>query len=249
MIGAKNYIKNWDEVIAHILSCYPNEGGGIVTTDDIFHPFENIAEDKLTGFEFPPSELAGVDVKCILHSHPYDPNVTQLSDPRIPSKTDLEGQILTDVEWAIVVTEGENVTQPLFWGDHTHRPDLFNREFIHSAQDCLAFMVDWQYKNYGLKLPMFPRHFDWFDEGEDHIEQEHEGWGFVDVTHLPEAKGDVVFYRIQSKVVNHVSVVIEPNQVAHHLFGRFPKSEPAGVWSKYAVKRIRHKTNPAHTTT
>lgn len=244
---AENYIKNWDEVVKHILKCYPNEGGGIVTSDNIFHPIDNVSETPLTGFEFHPREIAGVDVKCILHSHPYDQHNPPPDDPRTPSKTDLIGQINTGVEWAIVVTEGENVTQPTFWGDYKHRPPLMEREFIHSAQDCLAFMCDWQYREYGLELPMFPRNFDWFQEGEDHMEQQYEGWGFVDATHLPEAKGDVVFYRIQSKVVNHVGVITAPNRVAHQLFGRFPKSEPTAIWSKYIVKRIRHKTNPAMT--
>jgi len=245
---AENYIQNWDEVVKHVLECYPNEAGGIVTTDNIFHPIANVSETPLTGFEFHPREMIEKDVKCILHSHPYDPNAAPEDDPRIPSKCDLEGQINTDIEWAIVVTEGENVTPPIFWGDYDHRPDLFNREFIHSVQDCLAFMCDWQYKEYGLKLPMFPRHFDWFQEGEDHMEQQYEGWGFKDVSHLPQEKGDVVFYRIQSQVVNHVAVVAEPNVVVHQLYGRFPKTEPYEVWAKYIVKRIRHSSHPSFKT-
>lgn len=245
LIMTYNYISNWQDCVDHILSCYPEEGGGIVTTNNLFIPIVNISETPLDTFEFAPVELARDDVKCILHSHPYDPNVALDHDPRIPSKTDMQGQIDTAVEWAIVITEGENVTQPVFWGDYSHRPDLFDREFIHNAQDCLAFMSDWQYKNFGLELPRLARDFDWFEQGFDYMEDVLEPWGFVDVTHLPEEKGDVVFYKIQSSVVNHLGVIIEPNRVAHHLFGRFPKSEPTAIWAKYAMKRIRHKTNPA----
>ena len=242
-----NYIFNWEECKAHILSCYPNEGGGIVTSDNIFHPIENISEHPIDGYEFGPQELAGVDVKCILHSHTYDPHKPPSHDPRTPSKTDLQGQIDTDVEWAIVVCEGENVTQPIFFGDYDHRPELFGeREFIHNIQDCLSFMSDWQYKNFGLKLPAFPRDFYWIEKDEDHIEASWPSWGFVDVSHLPQATGDVILYKFNADVTNHVSVVVEPNRVAHHLPRRFPKSEPYAIWSKYIVKRIRHVTNPAY---
>lgn len=242
---ATNYIANWDETVEHILSCYPNEGGGFITSDNIFHPVANVSETPLTGFEFHPRELIDHDVKCILHSHPYDQHNPPLDDPRIPSKCDMEGQINTDVEWAIVVTEGENVTPPLFWGDYDHRPDLFNREFIHSIQDCVCFMYDWQYQKFGLKLPFFPRNFDWFETGEDCLEEFYPKAGFVDVSHLPPAVGDVVFYKIQAQVANHVGVVVAEHVVAHQLFGRFPKTEPMEKWERYIVKRIRHSSNPS----
>lgn len=244
---ASNYIKNWDECTAHILSCYPNEGGGIVTSDNVFHPIENCSETPEDTFEFHPRELAGVDVKCILHSHVYNQHLPPSHDPRIPSKTDMEGQQLTDVEWAIVVTEGENVTQPVFWGDYSHRPDLWDREFIHNTQDCLGFMSDWQYKEFGLELPFQPRNFDWFQNGENFIEDVVEPWGFVDVSHLPQAKGDVVFYKVESAVPNHLGVIVADGVVAHQLYGRFPKTEPYAKWHKYVTRRVRHRTNPAFT--
>lgn len=240
-----NYIANWEECVRHILECYPNEGGGIVTTDNVFHPIENISETPLTAFEFPPSELIGVDVKCILHSHPYDPDNPPGDDPRIPSKADMQGQIDTDVEWAIVVTEGENVTPPVFWGDYDHRPDLFDREFIHNVQDCLAFVSDWYYKEYGIKMGLFARDFYWFEDGKNHLEEQYKAWGFEEVSpDEPQMKGDVLMYSIQSKVINHIGVVTEPNRVAHHLYSRFPKSEPYQIWHKYVTRRVRRKSLP-----
>lgn len=241
---AENYISNWQDVVSHILSCYPEEGGGIVTSDNIFHPITNVSDTPLGAFEFHPRELIGKDVKCILHSHPYDQYAPPGDDPRIPSKCDMESQIATDVEWAIVVTEGENVTQPVFWGDYTHRPPLFNREFIHNIQDCVSFMYDWQYEKFGLELPFFPRDFDWTENGEDCLEVFYPQAGFVDVSHLPPVVGDVIFYKIQCDKSNHVGVVIDENTVAHQLFGRFPKTEPMEKWQRYISRRIRHSSNP-----
>lgn len=238
---AQNYVTNWRTCQAHILSCYPNEGGGVVDKKNKFHPLENLAENKKSAFEPAPVDFS--DVRCVLHSHTYNPLETQFDDNRVPSIQDMKGQIDTDVEWAIVVCEGENVTPPFFWGDYDHRPPLMEREFIHSVQDCLCFMQDWQYKNSGLKLPMFPRKPDWFTSGEDHMMDQYKGWGFNKVADGDRKKGDVIFYRIQSSVVNHIGVVLDENTVAHHLYGRFPKVEPFTVWHKYIYQIIRHVTN------
>lgn len=246
---ADNYIKNYDAVIQHMLKCYPEEGAGVVTKSGMFIPIENIAEDKLHSFQIDPTVMETYDVRAILHSHVYDPHDIEANrmmvDPRIPSLADLAGQIETDVEWGICICEGQNVTDPIWFGDYDHRPPLMDREFIHSIQDCLEFMKDWQYKEYGLKLPSQPRNFDWFEKGQNFFEDCYEAWGFVDVSDQPQARGDVVFYKIRGPVTNHIGVIVEPELVAHHLFGRFPVVEPLAVWKKYITKRIRHKTNPA----
>lgn len=235
-----NYIKNWDEVVAHMLKVYPEEGAGFVTMDNTFYPAENLAENKMEAFEFDPLMLSDYDVKCIIHSHPYDRLVKLEHDPRSPSKADLQGQIDTAVEWAIVLTEGENVTDPLFWGDYNHRPPLMNRDFIHNIQDCLSFVSDWLYKECGFKMPAHAHNPDWIERGENHFEELYKGWGFVDVTHLPAERGDLVFYNMLASIPSHIGVMAEPNMVTHHMPRRLPVLEAYSVWKKYATRRIRH---------
>lgn len=237
---AENYIKNWDDVVKHVLNCYPEEACGIVTTDNVFIPYDNVSANPKETFELDSSALVDHDVKCILHSHVYDPNVELDHDPRIPSKLDMQGQVDTDVEWAIVVTEGENVTPPYFFGDYSHRPPLMDREFIHCIQDCLCFMADWQYKERGIELPSCPRDWDWFQKGDDFIEKLFGEWGFVDVTHLPEERGDVNLYSIRAECTNHIGVVLEPNLHVHHFPNRMPEVVHSSVWERHFVKRIRY---------
>lgn len=271
---ASNYITNFQDCVDWMLKCYPNEGAGIVTTDNRFVAIANDAANPLNSFSFSTAAVLEThQVKAIIHSHTYDPNDEEalrvMMDPRIPSKADLTGYLElnkmasqfygkeTNIEWGIVICEGQNVTEPTWFGNYDHRPDLMDREFIHSIQDCLEFMKDWQYKEYGLKLPIFPRTYDWFMEGEledgthrpaeNHFEEQYEKWGFVDVSHLPQARGDVVFYKIRASVTNHIGVIVQPNLVAHHLYSRLPVTEPFAIWAKYNTKRIRHKTNPAYT--
>jgi proteasome lid subunit RPN8/RPN11 len=251
MTTATNYISNWQDVIDHMLKVYPEEGCGIVTDDNLFIAYDNIADDKLRSFSIDPMALVENKVKAIIHSHPYDPDKPPTEDPRIPSKADMQGQIDTAVEWGIVITEGENVTIPFWFGDRSHRPSLMDREFIHSSQDCLAFMTDWMYKEYNIDLPYYPRDFDWFldytrDDGTKHIpenllEEQAQAWQAIDITSEPRKRGDVVFYKIRSPVVNHCGVMLDENTVAHHMFGRFPVQEPYAIWDKYVVKRYKLK--------
>lgn len=236
-----NYITNWQDVVTHMLSVYPEEGCGYVSSDNVFTPCANVADDRLNTFKINPKELIGVDVKAIIHSHTYDSKKFLDHDPRIPSKQDIIGMINSGVEWGIVITEGENVTQPIWFGDRNHRPDLYDREFIHTAQDCLAFMTDWMYKEYGVDLPYHPRDFDWFEKGENHFEEQYENWGFVDVTDQPRQRGDVTFYKIRARVVNHIGVMLDEHTVGHHLFGKYPSKEPYSKHAKYCTRRIRLK--------
>lgn len=236
---ATNYIKNWSDVVGHVIACYPEEACGVITAENVFIPCMNEAEDKKASFAIDPSVLLEHDVKCILHSHTYDPNVPLELDPRIPSAADLQGQIDTDLEWAVVVCEGENVSQPFFWGDYDHRPPLMEREFIHCVQDCLVFVTDWLYKECGFRMPMYSREWDWNEKGKNHFEELFEEFGFEDVSHLPEQRGDLLFYKIRCDVVNHIGVVVAPGMTAHHLAGRFPVVEPSTKWAKYITKRIR----------
>lgn len=240
-----NYIKNWEDVVSHILSCYPNEGGGVILKDNTFVPLTNRSDTPRFAYDISTSDWAEYadDIKAVLHSHATDPTERLVDDPRIPSKADMQGQLDTDVEWAIVVTEGENVTEPVWFGNPEHRPDLMDREFIHSIQDCLEFMRDWQFKEYGLVLPSFPRNYDWFEKGENHFEDQYEAWGFYDATNELEARGDVLFYSFDSDVVNHIGVVPEPGLVVHHPFNKKPVVEPQRKYRTRFRRRIRHKTS------
>lgn len=240
MTIAFNYIENWQDVIDYMLAKYPEEGCGYVTKDNQFVPMENLAEDKINCFDMNSSILIEVpDIKAIIHSHTYDPNKPPEVDPRTPSKADMQGQIDTNVEWGIVVTEGENVVIPFWFGDKSHRPPLMEREFIHSTQDCFAFMADWMYKEYKVDIPTIPREYDWFLKGENYFDNQYQEWEFEDVTNEKRIRGDVVFYRIRSDVVNHIGVMVDENTVVHHLFGRLPVKEPYEIWAKYVTRKVR----------
>lgn len=237
-----NYIKNWDVLVAHVLAEYPNEACGIINTKNMFIPCKNIAEDPLHTFQIESKVWAKNKVKAVIHSHPYATSKEHEVDPRSPSKADMQGQIDTDVEWGIVVTEGENVTDPVWWGNRDHRPKLMEREFIFNIQDCLAFAADWLHIEHNINLPYMPRDVWWTDTDEDYISQNFALWGFVDVTNEERRRGDVALYTIKAKVINHISIFTDNNNIVHHQFNRMPKAESFAVWNKYCNKIIRHRS-------
>lgn len=238
-----NYITNWLECQQHIIKNYPNEAGGIITQEGVFIPLENVSKEPNKYFEIDARDWIrnSSNIRAMLHSHVYDSNEVLEYDPRIPSVQDQISQLATAVEWAIVVSDGNHVSEPVWFGDKDHRPPLMDREFLHSIQDCTAFMKDWLYQEYGIELPSPPpRELGWYQQGYNFIEDLYEEWGFEDVTGQEYQRGDVVFLQIQSKVVNHVGVMADPYTMAHHLIGRRPVIERLDKWNKYTRRIVRH---------
>jgi proteasome lid subunit RPN8/RPN11 len=271
MESAPNYIVNWNEVVHHFIKAWPNEACGYVTGDNVFVPCENSADDPLNDFLIKEDVFLGVEPKCIIHSHTIDnsypiwrqplpehwgteitkENIKDIKfrdeewDPRAPSASDLQGQIDTDCEWAICVVSKDDCSQPFFWGDFDHRPDLLQRQFIYSMNDCLSFMCDWYYKAYGLRLPNVAREYIFWREANTIFEDNFRKLGFVDVTHLPPEIGDVLLWTYRSKSISHCGIWTLYG-VAHHLAGGLPSVLPlekVKEWNKYLAKRVRHTSN------
>lgn len=228
---------DWAKANEHMLSCYPKEGVGYFK-DGVFYPLTNLSEDMDT-FEVDETVLL-LEPDLLVHSHNvkrYGPH----QDPREPSFQDLLGQINTGVEWAIIPTDGQECSQPVRWGNPTSRPPLLDREFIHSVQDCLSLMQDAFYQKYGIILPSQPRTPDWWLQGHDYMTQLYQDWGFnrVELSELKE--GDVLFYTVRSKVVNHLGMYVGDGQVLSHWYGRVSNIEPYARWARYVTFAARHK--------
>jgi hypothetical protein len=214
----------------HFITCWPEEGVGYIK-DDQFFPLENLAENKQLSFKVDPAFLLQ-QPDVLLHSHTTGHIVLDV-DPRSPSYEDLEGQIKTDIEWGICVTDGEVCEDPLYWGNPNRRPDLLEREFIFNLQDCYSLVQDWFFVEHGIELPNGPRTPFWNTEGDDHLTERFEAFGFsrVDVKELE--RGDVLFYKIRSQVPNHLGVYLGDGQVLSHFYGRVSCVESFGKWANY----------------
>lgn len=207
----------------HVLSEYPKEACGIITEGNQFVPCENIHSDPLHFFQIDDSVFLKYKIKAILHSHP---------DGKLePSAQDMQGQIDTNVEWGIAVTDGREVSSILYWGKNI--PPLIGREFRHGVSDCYSLARDYFKLEKNIELPEFPRDNEWWKNGENLYEEHIEEAGFrrLKVDEEPEPN-DVVLMAISSEVCNHAAILIDGGLLLHHLTNRLSRREPAAPWRK-----------------
>lgn len=258
------YAKAYADARIHAREVYPEESCGLIVKGEYIR-CDNIAKDpefheednkdctcRLCSFEISPSVYAQHvnDVDVIVHSHP--------NGPHYPSKLDMEAQLQTGKEWAIIALDAERVsTRPVCWGGEIQ--PLLGREFMHGVTDCYSIIQDafalgkdklaeqgihgWPYDP--INLPHAPREDGWWEGEADLYIENFERAGFEIVKGDPRP-GDVFLTSVRSKKNNHGGILIGDGLIVHHLPERLSRREPAGLWGRSANIWLRHKgTNDA----
>lgn len=220
----------------YFLSKYPEEGVGYIKKG-VFYPCENLAEDKIHSFEIDSSILLKKP-DVIIHSHTITSGYR--GDPHEPSREDLAGQIATDCEWAICVTDGQVCEDPLYWGNPKNRPPLLERQFIHNIQDCFCLVQDWYYAERKIILPNLPRDPHWY-ETENHIEDKYAEWGFEETDGKDMKVGDLILFKVRSPVANHLGVYVGDGKMMTHWLNRLSEVQTIGLWKDYITKVLRYR--------
>jgi proteasome lid subunit RPN8/RPN11 len=235
-------ISNKHEFLSHVLACYPQEACGLVLGDS-YKPCSNTSSSPYSSFELSPAVVAQhyEQITCVVHSHTQSPGVGSTFDPRAPSKEDMQAQQASALPFAIVYCDGLTVSEPIVFGDPDNRPELYEREFVFNAQDCLSLAADYYYQQHGILLPECPRDWDWFTKGEDLIAGHFEAYGFYEVTLEQARKSDAILFGIRGQVINHIGVYLGGNDLLHHEVNRLSRIDELSRWSKFIKKVIRHK--------
>ena len=216
---------------------YPLEACGFVlyqNGEHVFAPKKNISGNPKNEFEIDPLEypLDG-SLVAVVHSHP--------NGKREPSKSDMEGQLATNVAWGIVVTAPEFVSEILWWGRGVQTPGLMARPFRHGPSgsdgggDCYALIKDWYLLNRNIQLPEFPRTPDWWENGESMYVDGFKSAGFEQISESEIVPGDVFLSQVRSKVPNHGGIYLGAGLVFHHLHNRLSKRDTLPRWKKYVT--------------
>lgn len=236
-------INNFQQLKDYILSQYPKEACGLLV-DNTFIPVDNISETPETDFEINSIEYTKYDVQAIIHSHivtrdsPRD-EFGRMYDPRTPSMQDMQGQIITAKPWGILATDGENVTDPIFFGKSEPDP-LYERPFIHNIYDCYEAIRDWYKINSSIRMSSYPRPIFWFDYNPNFYEKYYKDEGFVRVEKGDEQFGDMVYFKIKTNYVNHAGIYLGDNTFFHHLYGRLSGDDNLSKWYKQYVYACRN---------
>lgn len=234
---------------AHAIAAYPHESCGLIVKDR-YIPCTNVAADKEKTFQISDAEIVkllgeGRAYDAVIHSHP--------NGPAYPSKDDMEQQIASGVPWGIVVTNGEDALDPIFWGDTLPIAPLIGREFRHGVADCYSLvrdafrlgkekmaeqdMPEWPFDP--IVMPEVARDDEWW-KGEDDLYTayfEKEGW--VPIQREEVRPGDGFLMKVRSDKLNHAGLYVGNNLILHHLPTRLSRREPAGIWARSADLWLR----------
>lgn len=239
-------IDNKGEMNAHFLSCYPEEGCGVVT-DNKFVPCDNVHETPEMDFRMRRGDYIKHEreagVQAIVHSHTVT-GETHRFDQRTPSMKDMQQQKATAVPWGIVACEGTNITIPLWFGLKVPAP-IEGRMYIPNVYDCLNCVCDYMKLEFDIDLPIFPRPIEWQTMNKNMITDGIEVSGFRRLpasTPLNDLQhGDFILFAIQSNTVNHCGIVTEDIMFLHQLQGRMAKKDHIARWDKQIKMYLRHK--------
>lgn len=224
----------------HVLSVYPEEAAALVVKGKVI-PVPNTSETPTETFSIAVRDFWAYkdDIDAVLHSHTYNLADPYLMDKRVPSKKDLATQMNHNKWWGISATEGEEVTEPLWFGFDREEP-YEGRMFIYNVSDCFELVRDYYRREYQHELPRFARDWNWNDDPEaDYFEDNWAKEGFTEVDWADIDVGDVVMFNIASDKVNHVGVYIGNDTVLHHLYGRLSGTETLSKWRRQVSRIVR----------
>jgi proteasome lid subunit RPN8/RPN11 len=196
----------------HALVEFPREACGLIVVKKgkaKYYPCTNIAEGEdsfvIEPREFTKHSLSG-DIVYVVHSHPTGQE---------PSEHDVA--ICNSLKIPYLIYYVEHNTFSLTYPEQYN--SLVGRDYEFGIRDCFEAARDW-YMLEGIITPPRAAHWkdDWWELGEDYIGKELTSWPFKRVQNIQ--YGDLLTFKVQSSVANHLAVYIDNDLIYHHAFGR-----------------------------
>lgn len=241
---------------AHARAEFPKESCGLVVAG-AYIPCTNVAADPLRDFEIDPAEQLAARSKgvleAVIHSHPFVPQSKDDKPVLWPTQSDMEGQLATNVPWAIVPLDEDSFANPIMWGDGLPMPALIGRSFVPGVTDCYSLIrdifrlgregcaaqgIDWPYEP--IELPEVARDAAWENDGKNLYVDHFKAFGFTEITFGEARPGDAFLISVNHTTLNHAGLLVGNNLLVQHLPLRLSRREPAGIWARAAVKWLRY---------
>lgn len=220
--------------LAHAAECKPLEACGVIA-DGKYWPLENKATEHDT-FVMDRAGYCRVssahEIQAIVHSHVYLPPSPSDGDRAMCEKLGLPWVI---VSWPLGT---HRVIEPC-----GYRAPLVGRKWAWGSHDCFGLIRDGFENETGILIPDFPRDWMWWKQGGNIIAEQFEQAGFVRLPPGTRARNaDVFGMRIESKVVNHLGLFIEPQSILHQLMGRpSARDTYGGFYQQVTELHLRHR--------
>jgi len=232
------------QIFAEAKEAYPEEAVWVITQAGC-RWVANTASDPRKTFSVSDQDMLQAyreGLVAIVHSHPNGPDC--------PSEADMRGQIDSGVPWGIICTDGNACLPITWWGEGIEKEPLIGRGFRHGITDCYSLIRDYYLVEQGIKLPEFPRSWNWWNEGQDLYTDGFPRAGFrrFDPDKEPPQEGDMWFAQLRSKVPNHGGIYLGDETILHHTTAnkavdssRLSKREPIHRWLPHITHWLRHE--------
>ena len=242
---------------AHAREVFPEPACGAVFGNGgghVYLPVTEISDRSRAGFRIEEGALrrreeARGPLLAVVLSHPFPEG--EDFDPLLftPSASQMRAQASLAVPFGIVVCSRQRCLKPFWFGDQCPIPPLLDRPFRHGVTDCYSLIRDWYRQERDVLLPEFPRDWDWWVEGLDLYRTGFGQAGFRPIDRAEAGAGDVVLFRMRSKVPNHGAVLLDSEWMVHHPASvrpydvmRVSRRDPVLRWTPHATHWIRHSS-------
>lgn len=198
-----------DRIKTEAIASYPNEAVWLVTKQGC-RQVDNIHSDPKNFFEVSAKDTLQAKKEgllAVVHSH--------CDRAPVPSQQDMAGQMVTNVPWGVLMTDGTNATDITWWGEETI-PPLEGRKFIHGVSDCYSLGRDYYRLHHDHDIGEVPRNWQWWDEGVDLIGHLAEERGFIDVSLSDIQEGDALLISIGHNFAHHCAIYLGNDLMIHH---------------------------------
>jgi len=248
-------MKAWTK---HVLKEFPKEACAYIVDGRIFpvenihpEPNEHFSVSKMDRFAASNGKITG-----FLHSHGGTPRqiAGKVWPIEWPSSADMSGWMKQNFlpdgtqtgheRWGISATEGENVTEPI-WFDEDYVAELEGRPFIGGIWDCYTAIRDWYRVKLGITLKNYPRGIDKWTDDFDLYEDNFRDCGFEEVDPRDVKPNDVVLYRLNSPQIIHGGIYLGDGRIFHQLNSEnltgLSGFADEGRWARHVAKYVRYK--------
>lgn len=224
-----------DAALELAYKCQPMESCGVVVADGTFIPVANLATEE-GHFIMDGRSFCKIDdernVRAIVHSHVAFPPIASDTDRVMCEKSGLPWVIVTWPSGHWNVIEPTGYTAP-----------LVGREWAWGSHDCYGLIRDGFRTYTGIELPDYRRDWLFWRRGEDIITSRISANGFHQLPlGSPPRHCDIFGLSINSDVINHLALFLEPDRILHQLYRQLSVRELyAGPWVENTRLHLRHE--------
>ncbi len=247
-----------DAMDAHALEAFPGEAFGAVFGSrdrPVYRPVAEVADNSRANFRVDEAALRRLEethgaLLAAVHTRSSTAAGNDDLDLSlfVPTAAEMRAQAALAAPFGVVVCDRSQCIDRFWFGDQCPPLPLLGRPFRHGVTDCYSLIRDYYRQERNVLLPDFPRDWNWWVEGLDLYRVGFGKAGFRAIDAADSGIGDVVLFRVRSKVPNHAAVVQADGGMAHHPASLRPydslqasRCEPLERWRRFATHWLRHE--------